>query len=329
MKKLGKKILIILIVAVAVVVLGCVSIYSLTSQKDIRLVTDGSTLGRLPIVGPNALVELVPGLTMKLDTGCDFSIITQADLERIKRMGLKVDSTYYPQLGRDRAGHVSLRMRRYHVDVPMGEYIYGTDSAGNNIYEFSGKVNMIRHVDFVPAEPDETSLLGIDLLERFIVEYTANPETLTLCTELPDGYNYVDEIHEMKNLADVLTLGHRYYTRLKVERKSNNFFIDTGLRNIHIKLPSEARRRSKRTIVRDTMLQRNHRVPVYIDSSAWAEYGNRAGNYVAFYYDSRFGSEEYAVNPLILFQQDAVLDFPNRKLALRPFVTLPKRQYSL
>lgn len=315
------------IIAVAVV-LVCVGLYLLSSQRDVRFDAPDTEMGQLPIVGPNALTEMIPGLTMKFDTGCDFSIITRRDLETIKSMGLSVDSTWYPQYGRDRGGHSSIRWRRYKVDVPFGHYEYSMDSIGRVAYKYLGEYNVLRNVDFVLADDSETSLLGIDLLENFILEYEAAMQTLNLCTAIPERYKPVDDIHEVKSLTDLLTLGHRYYVDITLDRKTNLYFLDTGMRDVHIKLPMSAHARSKRNMHSDSILLRGRMIPMFVDSTAWAEYGNRAGSYMAHYYDSWYGDEDYSVNPLMLFQQDAVLDFPNRTLLLRPFVTLPKSPFN-
>lgn len=61
-------------------------------------------------------------------------------------------------------------------------------------------------------------------------------------------------------------------------------------------------------------------------NNVWVELGNRAGSQKAFYSDN--DEEPYTVNPINVFTQDLLIDFPTRTVALRPYVPLPRQHFT-
>lgn len=302
------------------------AIYMCGSQRHLEYNIHSNLVGRVPVVGENALVELAPGLRMKFDTGCDFSIITQEDLQRIKDLGLKVDSSYYPQLGRDRVNHTDLRWRRYTVDLPVGKYRYIDEEIDTvpTLYEYRGSFNVIHNVDFVAAKPGETSTVGIDLLEQFALEIDPPNTTMSLYDTLPPGYKPVESVDNRIGLTDLLTLGHRYYCDLNINGRTYRFFIDTGIKKVPLKMPAADVSNSRRSLRPDSIMHAGHMIPVTVDPRGWVKFGNRAGSYDIYYYDSEIGAEPYTFNPMHLFTQPTVIDFRHGVLALHPYVVLPR-----
>ena len=104
LKQCMKRIIIILCSILAIVVLTYGLLTALSSQNDLRVELTQGEIGVLPLVDQKVMVEIVPGLRFKFDTGSDISTITEADLERLREMGMSVEKKFYPVMGRDGDG---------------------------------------------------------------------------------------------------------------------------------------------------------------------------------------------------------------------------------
>jgi hypothetical protein len=309
-----KKAVIIISVFAAVLLATVVMLYSLSSQDDMTVKNPGNPVCMLPITRNPIHVEFAPGLSFKFDTGSDITTVTKADLEVLKKYGSKVEKSYYPTIGRNGNGKMRVTGVRYKVSFPVCEYKFHTDSTGNFISESTGKiVNRISDVDVILSETGE-SVLGIDFIERFFIEFLYNENALALHTRMPEGYQKITDI-----VADrmwFMSPGWRYYISLRINNINEDFFIDTGIRNAGIKMPMADSGSSTEQLTDTTMYSAKGAFPAKIDWHSWLVFGDRAGSYPVTYFDN--SEEGYSINPLNMFDQDIVLDFRGKGLWLRP-----------
>ncbi len=320
------KICFVVILALCALMVGARLIFG--SQRSIELTYPDKTLGILPVKNENGSVEVAPGLAFRIDTGASVSTITAAGLQRLKELRCDVDSSFYPTLGKDGAGLRHFTTKRYTVTIPIYRHELKVDSLGRSSYvmDSTSVVNEIMHVNFIPAYQGQPSVLGIDILEKFIIEYRNSPRTISLHTEVPDGYQTISSLNVRRSLADFIFNDHRYYIPLSVDQSDNMYMVDTDMDHVALRLPVRDKRFSKRRFETDTVMTPSGPVEGEVDMNAWVECGNRAGSAAAFFYDD--ADDEYAVNPFNFFMQDATLDFRGGKVYLRPHVKLPKRSVS-
>ena len=320
------------IAVILLVIVGCVGLLyaillSLGSQRDIYSDRSEGCIGMLPVRRVNPIfVEVVPGVQFRLDSGSDLSTITEEDLDKLRKMGCQVKTSIYPALGRDGQGVYRANIKRYTVSLPLHIYTFTTDTLGFKHEQLVKSThNVLHNVDFVPSESG-FSTLGIDLLENFRVDFQYENGVIALYFTRPDGYQDLATLKADSSPSKSIWIGNRYYMDIKIDRQTDSYFLDTDLQYQQIKLPENQRRRSKRHISKAIARTTLHTYEAIVDNDAWMEVGNRAGGVSAYYYDSR--EEQYSFNPLNMFQQDILIDYPGKVLALRPFCVLPKRHFS-
>lgn len=317
------RICIAIILSVCVLAVGARLI--LGSQRSLELGYPDKPVGFLPIKNENGRVEVAPGLAFRLDTGTAISTITADDLRRIRELQCEVDSSFYPTIGKDRSGRWHFATKRYTVTIPLYHHVVVTDSLGKRscVMDSTAIMNVIKNVDFIPAAEGEVSVWGIDILEKFILEYRNSPRTISLHYTRPDGYQAIGDLSVSHTLSNFLFNDSRYYIQLSVDHNENMYMIDTDMDHVALRLPVRDKRYSKRRLEIDTVMTAYGLSEVEVDMNAWVEFGNRAGGASAFFYDDP--DDEYALNPFNFFMQDAMLDFRHNKVYLRPHVKLPKR----
>lgn len=323
-----KRILITLLIIICCMGLLYAGLIALSSQDDIYADRPEGCIGMMPIRQINPIfVEAAPGVLFRLDTGSDVSSITENDLETLRKAGYEAKKSFYPVIGRDGLGKTKINTTRYTVTLPLHLYVYDTDSVGNKHERLiRSSHNDLHNVDFVPSETG-FSVLGIDFLERFKVEYQYDVNAIGLYFSRPEGYQDLAPIKYSLLPSKTIWLGHRYYMDLTIDRKTDSYFLDTGLQYVHFRLPSTEVKRSRRVMKDHKVRSTLNIFDAKVDHDAWMEVGNRAGTQSAYYYDT--SEESYAFNPFNLFDQDVLIDFGAKSLALKPFCVLPKRHFTL
>lgn len=312
------KITITLIAILLCAVISYGFVLSRTSQNDISYDNPDGIVGTMSLSGPQLVAEIAPGLVFKIDTGSDLSTITAEGLAILEKMGYNPRKEIYPVLGRNGVGDIQLSATRYKIDLPFHHKVYENDSTTYNEI-----INVIHNVDFAPSK-NGLSVLGIDFLQKFKIEYQYHNKALNLYVKLPAGYVQCVDLSYSKALMTSIWLGKRYYIPISIESDENNYFIDTGLQKVGIKLPYHEVKRTLRPLYTDTVLSARGQYSALIDHSAILSCGDRGGAYTAYYYDN--DEEEFAMNPFNLFTQDVLIDFIDLKLYLRPTYNIPKRK---
>ena len=209
------KITITLIAILLCAVISYGFVLSRTSQNDISYDNPDGRVG-----------EIAPGLVFKIDTGSDLSTITAEGLAILEKMGYNPRKEIYPVLGRDGVGDIQLSATRYKIDLPFHHKVYENDSTTYNEI-----INVIHNVDFAPSK-NGSSVLGIDFLQKFKIEYQYHNKALNLYVKLPAGYVQCVDLSYSKALMTSIWLGKRYYIPISIESDENNYFIDTGLQKV-------------------------------------------------------------------------------------------------
>lgn len=293
-----------------------------SSQTKIQPQYSQGAITILPLQFSPFEVELIPGLRFKIDTGSDVSTITEADLSRLVSLGLDIRTSIYPVVGRDGDGAYRLEFTRHTVTLPLLKYTVTTDSMGHVTATASKKsLNLLYNVDFVPSRTGQ-SVLGIDFLERFKCEYRYADRTLALHLNMPDGYIKCVPLKYSRNAFYAFCLSKRYYMPIELNGVKRRFFANTGLREASIVLPMKDSHLSTASILlTDTIENALGRFGTYIEKGIMVQVGNRIGTANAYYCDAP--EEKYTFNPFIFFTQDAVLDFADGWVYLRPIYNRP------
>lgn len=304
--------------------LGYLFMVTRTSQTQIYADLTSGPLGVMPISGKPQFLQITPDLRFKLDTGADASSITEDDLNKLRKMGYKVEEVFYPAIGRDGRGDIVFSTKRYRVDLPF--YTYSVikenghtvlDSLGVPVIdiEHPARPNVIHNVDFMPSKTGY-SVLGIDFLEKFKIESHGRQRMLAFYFDMPKGYEETAKLTISKSPKFWHLLGHRYYIDLDVEGYTNSYFLDTGIQGAFLKRSKkECKEINMDDFILDTVASYRGRFPALRDDNAWIKIGNREGRRVVYYYDN--DEESFAINPLNMFDYDLLIDFAGGKLMFK------------
>lgn len=318
MTRKKKKILILTAIITPVVLLLAFLLFfgTRTSQTDITIDRTSGCLGEMAILSSlssNQFVNIRPELRFKLDTGADMSTITEHDLHVLDSLGFKIEKKFYPVLGRDGAGNLKFETVRYSVSLPLYKWKVTTDTLGNRKFECQyTSLNVLHNVDFAPSRTG-FSVIGIDLLEKFKVEFRNTDKLIALHFDQPAGYENATEMVTTPTLINWLTLGHRYNLDLTVDNRTNRYFFDTGLQRVFVKRPKNEVPSIGKNLRKEKVRSFRGEFDAVADPKGWLEIGNREGDAIIHYYDN--DEEDYAFNPINMFDAlNVLVDFPNRQL---------------
>ena len=317
-----KKALISLAVAVVALV-AAIGVYAHLNAQYPQFANNdtGNVVAVFPISG--GMMEISDSVSFRFDTGSPVSMITPTDLERLKELGAAVTEEWFPSLARDVNGDIYLTDKRYRIDMPVFSRVLVKDSTGSRYKTAGRRVNTISDMVFLPAADDRMSVIGTDVLERFIVEFRYENNAIALYSSMPEGYKRLTDLHRPKISNRIIGCGGQYYVDITTENNTHRYFVDTGIDHVHIKLPL-----CDTLLVKSPLHESVYHSPrgcihaKYI-SEAWVKIGNRAGSHEAYY--ATDGDEDYAVNPLTFFSQDLILDFRGRAIYVRPHSRLASR----
>ena len=163
---------------------------------------------------------------------------------------------------------------------------------------------------------------GIDIIQRFAVEYLYNNRLIRLHSKRPDGYQDFSDFKASIWPSQSLWPGKRYYIDIEVDNITDSYFIDTGLRQAAVKLPASRAEQSRRRLDEDIIVSQLGVYPAKTNN-VWVELGNRAGSQKAFYSDN--DEEPYTVNPINVFTQDLLIDRRTQISAVSLVVARPRQ----
>lgn len=312
-----KKVVLVLVLLIML----CGALYAFvclqTSQDYIYADRADGRICDMPVGNTPLFVTVMPGLQFKLDTGSDMSLLSAKDMALLDSLGYSVREVFGISTGRNGLGKIMFETKRYRVDLPTYRYDTVTDSLGIvTSSQVPSSLNVLHNVDFVLA-PDDMSVLGIDFLEKFKVEYRFMASMISLYLDVPDGYEQSIPMFYTRTPINALWLGKRYYLSANVMNRNYKFFIDSGIQRADFKLPFSERIYSKNKLYSDTVVSFSGRFPAFIDNASWVTIGNRSGRRRVYYYDN--DEEIFALNPFNAINQDLVIDFSGLSIMLRPY----------
>lgn len=313
-----KKKVIFISIASVILLLTCFALflYTRTSQEQMAPERSSGLIGSFALHSSPRFVEVRPGLMFKIDTGSDYSSITEKDLAFLDSLGFKATESTYPELGRNGAGDLLFKTHRITVDLPIYKWNSFTDSTGMKIKQcLFNESNVIRNVDFVPTTLPY-SVLGIDFLEKFNVEFKAGEGLLSLYINTPEGYEPCAPLKISNSLIDWLTVSNRYFLPVTVDNVTDNYFFDTGVPRAFIKRPMKQLDPDSPHVTDDTVVNNRGKYPAKADPNGWVTIGDRQGKHIIYYYDT--DEESHSINPLNMFDNiDIVFNFPDQMLYFR------------
>lgn len=157
-----------------------------------------------------SIIDFGGGVDFCYNTGSFISTILPADLERLKKMGMDIDSVSFPSFGIDHLNKAFFCSKMYTVDLPVYDNRPGVKPENRRV------VGRMKDVLFLPAPSSDTlSTLGVDVIERFVCLFSPSTKTIGFSTEVPDGFELLTDISSEWTAATLLGCGKRYY----VDRK--------------------------------------------------------------------------------------------------------------
>ena len=225
MKKVYIILLTVLIAAAGVYI---VLLNTLGPQRNLCLANPEVSTGRMFLSQTPILVEMAPGVRFKLDTGSGVSTINPSDIEKLREAGINVSPVTLFAVDRDAYARYNFYTDAVRVDFPLYDYDFIADSTGRAIpVGTPRKVNTLENVDFFVAPGIST--LGIDVMQKMMVEYLYNEQALAFHNRRPEGYQETVELRRSLNPLYFFITGERYYMNVGVDHIYNDYYIDTGL----------------------------------------------------------------------------------------------------
>ena len=317
-----------LVIAIFVIVALCAGLvaYSRMNAQYPRLeaIGDDAPVAVFPMTKGNILVA--DSVMMKVDTGSVVSLLSEKDAELLRKAGATVEEEWFPSVAVDINDKMFFATHRYRVNLPVVEHELVADSLGDVRYVATGKpLGEIGGMIFLPAPEGQMSVIGTDVLERFFVEVRYDHGALALHSEMPEGYQKLCKLLSPTYLYSMIGCGDRYYVNIETESVPNQYFIDSGIDMVHLKLPSADTITVKSRLQKGVYHSSRGEVDARYCNSGWVKVGNRAGSHRIYF--ATDGSEDYALNPLEFFEQDLVIDFANHNLYLRPNARMANARY--
>lgn len=317
----------IILIVVCVVIIALAVVYCIVNTHNPSIISKNGLPAEKAVavysISHEGILTVNDSLRFRFDTGTASSSITKDDLHRLQNMGIEVKTRSFPVLART-ANSEKLYFSKGVVisALPFYEMRHFTDQGHYGHYESTGKIaGYLNNMVFMPARENDTiSVIGMDMLEHFVVEISEANKAVSLRLTVPDNYQYVMDMDRSQSILGLLSDAHRFYLPLSVQNNESLYRIDTGLEQAELKLPADDSIRVNGCL--NSVILRTPRgaAPAKYAESVWVKLGNRQGSYGAHFTDE--GIEAYALNPLNFFDQDIVLDFPGRKFYLHPHSNL-------
>lgn len=267
------------------------------------------TTGLLPLNRETSAITLAPGMEFKLSTASTLSHITPATLKQLECMGCVADSSLTLRISHDSYDNLMASTCIYTVDLPIYRFRFHTDTATSAItasHVGDKPVAYLRNVNFVKAPGETQNVIGLDLIQKFKLEYRHHEGAIAFRNDIPETYDSIGSIYRSTNISEMWGAVDRFFIDMKVDHQPFSFLVNTSLADIPVKMPGGS----------DTDIPQNHRtddivtdsetVTAIVDNDAWVKFGNRAGSRRVYYYADKGTSHE--MNPLVLFEQDLILD---------------------
>lgn len=311
-----RKIIIISLIFAGVIALFLTIVYVQNNsfQEDLHFSENSNHEAYYPV---NAgMVTVADGVRMMFDTAASVSSITKEDLERLSELGYKVEEAPTLYVGFGPNEYMKFRTKRYRISLPAYSLRV---SEGTDFCTLFGPTNpneaYIENLDFILSD-DGVSHMGIDIIEKFAVEYSWTTGMVVLRDHVPNHFRAFAQIKTDNTPYAILGAGTRRYINLIVDNRPNDFLLNTAISRIKLNIPEDDGPKSRRSF-RDPYLLNGKYVDAVREYDQLVKIGDRAKYQDIHRSGARDNSEAYFCNPLNMFVNDVVMDFPNNRLLIR------------
>jgi len=266
-------------------------------NDNIRIATGGIDTDAISVSMDYNTITDTNGVTYTIDLGSPHSFMADSTLARLRTNGALPDSipTFIYTTCPDETARLFNTKHRHALPFASA----APDSENETV--------AILNAEFLSYAGCPENVIGVDILDRFVVEYLADNHELRLLTSVPGDYSVFIRMSICGiSAANDFTRADRYYINLGVNNNGHKSFrIDTGreMAFMSILLPADEAALDE---------QRGTIQP----HECWVDIADRAGFSYANYIDIPT-VEPYAINPFVFFEQDFVIDFPAKHIYLR------------
>lgn len=290
-------IFIVLAVILGVYGAGVYQIYHFNDKMEIPDGKDNCIVRFAP--DENGMVYTAHGAPYTIDMGSRHSFISPKTLDRLKAEGVNAEEQQTLLYTIDQSGHYRIYTRK--VVMPM--YFFA-DTASTDVVTFN-------NVELLISDRVDGNVLGMDFLEKFVIERDKDAETVSLLRHVPDNYIFVCDLNGHDSaIGDLFGYSRRIYIPLKVnDEEYQNYYFDTGREIRSCMLVQPLKDISKAT------------TPVRIDSvtgmatqeNCRVQIGDRM-RFAKVTYADTLHTDKYSINPFRAFNRSVVMDLPAKKL---------------
>jgi len=249
--------------------------------------------------GTTDFISPVTGNTVNFDLGSRHSFINRSSAERLDSMGYR--PRFRPTLiyTVDPDGRYRLYTQKVIIDVALPNP------------ELPDSMFVIRNAELLLVDDCHPNVFGMDMLRNLVVERLWPESVVSLYKEVPDGYYPVCDITVYDSPLGyyVGSIGRASVKLAVNDEAPRDYFLDTGgnMRGIEVVQPYGNVHSATTKVELDSATgywtQRRCRV----------SFGNRM-RFSSVVYCDTLHTDEYSVNPLILFDQDFIIDMKGRRL---------------
>lgn len=302
---IGKKKLLLSLLILAAVVVG---VYSFGVWQVHRLndklfypATKSGLIASFPLADDCTLVS-ISGQRVYFDMGSRHSFIRRDIKDQLKAEGYPMEEIPVLMYTTDCDGHYNLYTQKVRLNI-----LFPNPEEPDSTYE-------VKNVELLVSDDPYDNLIGMDVLQHVVVEHINETDKIRLYHSLPEGYEEVCdiEVHESP-LGHIISPSRRASIKLAVnDDEPRDYFFDTGgkMRAFELVQPTSKLHSATSTVRVDST------TGLAVQDHCRVSFGNRL-RYCDVVYSDTLHTDDYSVNPLKLFNQDIVIDFPNQKLYTR------------
>lgn len=304
-------VLVIVAVLLGVYAAGVYQIYHFNSEMSIPE-GDDNLIAAFNI-DDDGYIYTTTGQAVTIDMGSRHSFITDKTLETMRKDGYPL--VEYPTLiyTTDPSGHYRIYTRK--VVMPVNLFVHP---------DKTDEIVTFNNVELLISDEREGNVIGMDFLDRFVIERDFKTGLISLLRNVPDNYTFVCDINgHDSTIGDLIGYSRRVYIPLQVnDEEPQNYYFDTGrgIRTCELVQPIKNVNRATTNVYVDSLTglitQDNCRVMI----------GNRM-RFARVTYSDSLHTDNYSINPFRVFNRSIVMDLPGHKLyyrRIKPKATLPQ-----
>lgn len=292
--------LILVLAFLGIYAAGVLEIRSLNSEIEIpKAKTD--TLSQFHMAD-DCTLRSVSGHRVFFDMGSRHTFIRRDVMEQLLASGYPMELSRILLFTSDTNGKWRFYTQKVRMDIMLPNP------------QMPDSVFIVKNVDLIVGDEHFDNLIGMDVLKNFVIEYDFDEMDVRMYTSVPAGYHPVSDINlHVTGPGDDFSSSCRASIPLAVnDEEMRDYFFDTGgrMRDFDIVLPMSSRHLATSAITVDSVSG------LFTQEHCRVNFGDRL-RYCRVVFSDTLHTNRYCVNPLRMFHQDIVIDFPGRKLYTR------------